>query len=71
MKEFNAITKRLSTLISSEELMKPLEKHNYVDVARKFKVEDLFDFFVAAALEKWAGFRDCIYRSIAGELFNR
>lgn len=25
---------------------------------RKFKVEDLLEFFVVAALEKWAGFRD-------------
>lgn len=58
MKEFNTITKLLSTLISLEELLSLLEKHNYVDVARKFKVEDLLDFFVASALEKWAGFRD-------------
>ncbi|MBE1553956.1 hypothetical protein H4683_001031 [Filibacter limicola] len=58
MKQFSTISKLLSTLISPEELMELVEKHNYVDVARKFKVEDLLDFFVAAALEKWAGFRD-------------
>ena len=58
MKQFNTISKLLSTLISPEELMGLLEKHDYVDVARKFKVEDLLNFFVAAALEKWAGFRD-------------
>lgn len=58
MKEFNTITKLLSTLISPEELAELLEKHNYVDVARKFKVEDLLNFFVASALEKWAGFRE-------------
>ncbi|WP_318615871.1 transposase [Sporosarcina sp. YIM B06819] len=38
--------------------MELLEKHNYKVVARKFKVEDLLDFFVGATLEKWAGFRD-------------
>ncbi|MEK5037525.1 hypothetical protein [Sporosarcina sp. FSL K6-3457] len=38
--------------------MEFLEKHNYKEIARKFKVEDLLDFFVAAAPEKWAGFRD-------------
>jgi len=58
MKQFNIISKLLSTLISPEELMEIVEKHQYEDVARKFHVEDLLDFFVAAALEKWAGFRD-------------
>lgn len=58
MKQFTIISKLLAILISPEELMELLEKHNYKDVARKFKVEDLFDFFVAAALEKWSGFRD-------------
>lgn len=58
MKQFNTISKLLSTLISPEELMAIVEKHNYTDVARKFKVENLLDFFMAATLEKWAGYRD-------------
>ncbi|MBE1556119.1 IS4 family transposase [Sporosarcina limicola] len=58
MKQFSTISKLLSTLISPEELMELVEKHHYEDVARKFHVKDLLDFFVAAALEKWAGFRD-------------
>lgn len=58
MKQFNTIKKLLSTLISNDELMEIVEKHHYEDVARKFHVEDLLDFFVAAALEKWAGYRD-------------
>lgn len=76
MKQFTIISKLLAILISPEELMELLEKHNYKDVARKFKVEDLFDFFVAAALEKW--FRlsrwhrgNGIRWSIASELLNR
>lgn len=55
MKQFNTISKLLSTLISPEELKALLEKHNYIDVARNFKVEDLLDFFMAAALEKVGG----------------
>ncbi|MBE1556958.1 hypothetical protein [Sporosarcina limicola] len=62
MKQFNIISKLLSTLISPEELMELVEKHQY---------EDLLDFLVAAALEKWAGFRDGICRVVAGQLFNR
>ena len=58
MKQFNTISKLLTTLISPEELMAIVEKHNYIDVARTFKVENLLDFFIAAALEKWAGYRD-------------
>ena len=38
--------------------MSIVEKHNYIDVARTFKVENLLNFFIAAALEKWAGYRD-------------
>ena len=58
MKQFNMISKLLSTLISTEELTALIEKHHYEDIARKFHVEDLLDFFMAAALEKWAGYRD-------------
>ena len=58
MKQFNTISKLLSTLISTEELTALIEKHHYEDIARKFHVEDLLDFFMAAALEKWAGYRD-------------
>ena len=58
MKQFNTISTLLTTLISPEELMAIVEKHNYIDVARTFKVENLLDFFIAAALEKWAGYRD-------------
>lgn len=57
MKQFNTNSKLLAILISPEELMELLEKHDYKEVARKFPVEALLDFFVAAALEKWAGFR--------------
>lgn len=57
MKQFNIISKLLSILISEEELMTIVEKHNYVDVARTFKVENLLDFFIAAAIEKWDGYR--------------
>ena len=58
MKQFNTISKLLATLISPEELKELLEKHHYIDVARNFKVEDLLDFFMASALEKWTGFRE-------------
>jgi len=57
MKQFNMISKLLSTLISTEELLEIVQKHQYEDIARKFHVEDLLDFFMAAALEKWDGFR--------------
>ena len=40
MKQFNTISKLLSTLISPEELIAIVEMHNYTDVARKFKVEN-------------------------------
>ena len=35
-----------------------VEKHNYIDVARTFKVENFLNFFIAAAVVKWDGYRD-------------
>jgi hypothetical protein len=58
MKQFNTISKLLANLISHDELISIVQKHNYEDVARKFCVTNLLDFFLAAALEKWDGFRD-------------
>jgi hypothetical protein len=40
MRQFNTISKLLSILISPEEVTKLLEKHNYVNIARKFRVDD-------------------------------
>jgi len=75
MKQFNTISKFLAILISPEELMELLEKHQYKEVVRKFKVEDLLDFYVSAAFEEWASFRygTKVMASIglvAGELFD-
>ena len=51
MKQFNTISKLLS-LMSPRELIAIVVKHNYTAVAHRFKIENLPDFLIAAALEK-------------------
>ena len=58
MKQFSTISTLFNHLISEKELLEIVVKHGYEDVARTFGVRELLDFFLAAALEKWDGFRD-------------
>ncbi|AJD92897.1 hypothetical protein JMA_35800 [Jeotgalibacillus malaysiensis] len=58
MNQFSTISALFDHLISTDSFRSLLEKHNYTDVSRKFSVRDLIDFLMAAALEKWDGYRD-------------
>jgi len=44
-------------LITDQDIDKLLKKHEYIDVARKFTVSALLDFFTNAAVNEWKSFR--------------
>lgn len=58
MKEFSTISSLLANLISTDEVTEIAHKYGYEEVAREFGLKELLDFFLAAALEKWAGYRE-------------
>lgn len=68
MNQFSTISALFDHLISTDEFQSLLEKHDYVEVSRKFSARDLIDFLMAASLERWDGFRDGADRMMSLQL---
>jgi hypothetical protein len=58
MKKSTSLSNILQLVIPQEEVLHLLKELNYIDVARKFTVYDLFLFLGEAAFQQWDGYRD-------------
>ncbi len=58
MKKSTSLLNILQLVIPEEKIRPILEDLNYIDVARKFTVYDLFLFLGEAAFRQWDGYRD-------------
>lgn len=58
MKKSTSLSNVLQSVIPPERISPILEELNYVDVARKFTVYNLFLFLSEAAFQQWDGYRD-------------
>lgn len=58
MKKSTSLSNILQLVISEEKILSILKELNYIDVARKFTVYDLFLFLGEAAFQQWGGYRD-------------
>ncbi|AIQ31513.1 hypothetical protein P40081_27680 [Paenibacillus sp. FSL P4-0081] len=55
MKKSTSLSNILQLVIPEEKVRSLLEELNYIDVARKFTVYDLFLFLSEAAFQQWRG----------------
>ncbi|MFD1179722.1 IS4/IS5 family transposase, partial [Paenibacillus puldeungensis] len=62
MKKSTSLSNILQSVISKERMLPLLGELEYVDVARKFTVYDLFLFLAEAAFHQWNGYRDAEQR---------
>lgn len=58
MRKSTSISNILQSVIPKEKILPYLQELNYVDVARKFTVYDLFLFLAEASFHQWKGYRD-------------
>jgi len=57
MNDFSIFQTIFKQFITEQDICNVLQQYNYVDTARKFKVNDLVDFFASSAILRWKSFR--------------
>lgn len=57
MKNYTTFLNILKGLVTDEDILKILLKYDYVDVATKFTVAAMLNFFTTASLNEWEGYR--------------
>ncbi|WP_169558407.1 hypothetical protein [Propionispira raffinosivorans] len=57
MNDFSIVQTLFKQFITEQDICNVLQQYNYVDTARKFKVNDLVDFFASSAILRWKSFR--------------
>jgi hypothetical protein len=57
MNNFSIFQIIFKQFITGQDICNLLQQYNYVDTARKFRVNDLVDFFASSTILRWKSFR--------------